>query len=410
MPKKLHSNSFRLNIAPESATSYWLLPSATQVKRRADGVHVPEFLSCESMAKTGGGAPVSGIGSVKFIFTYKTGGTSAEFIYASRIIVTPDLSSITFRLYVDGKKMDEKTVSVIDDGANGLPGSTGARGQMPYPCGKWGATTRYTATDSLAPFVYYEAGKTTYVMNKITSVVGLDPAKDYADNGTNATWIPFEKYMAIYTEIIMADFGKLASTVFFGDYLFSQEGVDDRGLPTNKYEDFNTPAFNPNYQLNSRTGELKCKKLEAEGSITGSIRNKYVSIDAARMGSSIVIDIEKGLDYLFYATGANIDRKIVLPHHKMYIGMTLRISLKTFWGSLSLQIDTGSQFDWRGLSGKFLRIGAGSYVELLGVASLSPATGEDPTGIGGMCDWRIVNSYDFEHLRDGEGVEYIRAI
>lgn len=125
MAKKLSSNSFKVSVAPESgadATTYWLVPSVTQVKRKADGTHLPEYVSCESYSKTGDGSPVTGIGTIKFVLFYKTGGTSSEFIYASRIIITSDMSGISFRLYVGGTRVDEKTVLVVDDGQDGDDG------------------------------------------------------------------------------------------------------------------------------------------------------------------------------------------------------------------------------------------------------------------------------------------------
>ena len=57
-------------------------------------------------------------------------------------------------------------------------------------------------------------------MNKVATVKGLNPADDYAKNGNNATWIPFENYKAVFTEILMAEFAKLASAVFWGIICF----------------------------------------------------------------------------------------------------------------------------------------------------------------------------------------------
>lgn len=40
------------------------------------------------------------------------------------------------------------------------------------------------------------------------------PQKDVAVNGSNATWVLVEDYKAIFVEILMANFAKLASAVF----------------------------------------------------------------------------------------------------------------------------------------------------------------------------------------------------
>lgn len=136
MAKKLSSASFKVSVAPESgadAVTYWLVPSVTQVKRKGDGTHLPEYVSCESMAKSGGDTPVSGVGTIKFVLTYRTGSTSSEFIYSSRIIVTSDMAAISFRLYVGGVQMDEKTVLVVDDGQDGKPGDPGDPGDPGTP-------------------------------------------------------------------------------------------------------------------------------------------------------------------------------------------------------------------------------------------------------------------------------------
>lgn len=136
MAKKLSSASFKVSVAPESgadAVTYWLVPSVTQVKRKGDGTHLPEYVSCESRAKSGEDAPVSGVGTIKFVLTYRTGGTSSEFIYSSRIIVTSDMAAISFRLYVGGVQMDEKTVLVVDDGQDGKPGDPGDPGDPGAP-------------------------------------------------------------------------------------------------------------------------------------------------------------------------------------------------------------------------------------------------------------------------------------
>ena len=130
MAKKLSSASFKVSVAPESgadATTYWLVPSVTQVKRKKDGTHLPGYVSCESRAKSGEDSPVSGVGTIKFVLTYDT-GTSAELLYSSRIIITSDMAAISFRLYVGGVRMDEKTVLVVDDGQDGEPGNPGDPG------------------------------------------------------------------------------------------------------------------------------------------------------------------------------------------------------------------------------------------------------------------------------------------
>lgn len=634
MAKKLSSASFKVSVAPESgadAVTYWLVPSVTQVKRKGDGTHLPEYVSCESRAKSGEDAPVSGVGTIKFVLTYRTGGTSSEFIYSSRIIVTSDMAAISFRLYVGGVQMDEKTVLVVDDGQDGkpgdpgdpgdpgapgkdgtflkqifiqadtrpdaptgssipsgwaeypefgvltirgyegeyypnggyrrspkltahsasyrdrilfsttnanqmitlrvivsseaydhayigtpdttldvsnyfdrmsgendrlvsqkvsqpgdhyieilyvkdgsvnkggdmvkykvvhsdtvwvssaqatydkgsdkwvygtwsrpskyladtpdmeyifrreestftpesdpfvkgfiplpfasdenylgdflssaaqivdaiyksgedyyrcirarsansgilitdedyfkylvpftndplgateeypreymsfrkkengkwgafsdpklhanyakgedgLPGPAGERGRMPYPAGFWNADIEYTATDDIAPIVYYEAGSTYYVMRKTATIIGVNPMEDYRDNPTTSYWIPFEKYKAIFTEILMANFAKLASAVFYGDYMFSQHGKDADGNDTTNYGLFdptkigqsNCP-FTPNLLLDLLLGKFMGLDVDIQGGKIGDLRVEGNKLSSDDLSSGIEI-------------------------------------------------------------------------------------------------------------------------
>lgn len=634
MAKKLSSASFKVSVAPESgadAVTYWLVPSVTQVKRKGDGTHLPEYVSCESMAKSGGDTPVSGVGTIKFVLTYRTGGTSSEFIYSSRIIVTSDMAAISFRLYISGVRMDEKTILVVDDGQDGkpgdpgdpgdpgtpgkdgtflkqifiqadtrpdaptgssipsgwaeypefgvltirgyegeyypnggyrrsprltahsasyrdrilfsttnanqmitlrvivsseaydhayigtpdttldvsnyfdrmsgeddrlvsqkvsqpgdhyieilyvkdgsvnkggdmvkykvvhsdtvwvssaqatydkgsdrwvygtwsrpskyladtpdmeyifrreestftpesdpfvkgfiplpfasdenylgdflssaaqivdaiyksgedyyrciqarsansgilitdedyfkylvpftndplgvteeypreymsfrkkengkwgafsdpklhanyakgedgLPGPAGERGRMPYPAGFWNADIEYTATDDIAPIVYYEAGSTYYVMRKTATIIGVNPMEDYRDNPTTSYWIPFEKYKAIFTEILMANFAKLASAVFYGDYMFSQHGKDADGNDTTNYGLFDPTKigqsdcpFTPNLLLDLLLGKFMGLDVDIQGGKIGDLRVEGNKLSSDDLSSGIEI-------------------------------------------------------------------------------------------------------------------------
>lgn len=307
MAKKLSSNLFKVSIAPENgadATTYWLVPSVTQVKRKADGSHLPEYVSCECFSKTGDGNPVSGGGTIKFVLTYKTGSNSAEFVYGSRIIITSDMAAISFRLYVGGTQVDEKMVSVVEDGQDGVPGPAGVRGRLPFPSGAFDLSTVYTCTDDITPIVYYEAGKTYYTMRKNGNSVGIDPAEDYASNGSDSTWIPFENYKAIFTEILMANWAKLASAVFYGDYMFSQHGKDVNGDETNEYELFDPTKigqsdapFTPNVLVDWLNGTMRLLKLIADGAeltnvkgLTGSFRSLQGLKANGEVGAKIAFD------------------------------------------------------------------------------------------------------------------------
>lgn len=132
------------------------------------------------------------------------------------------------------------------DGTNGTDGKDGRDGRIVYPAGIYDATVTYTATDTKAPYVLY--GETCYVMNVTTSWTGSQnegktPADDYGQYGEHATWIPMEKFEAIYTKLLIANNGTIGSFVFNGDYVFSQQGVDYLYNEVDNYEDFGNDSI-----------------------------------------------------------------------------------------------------------------------------------------------------------------------
>lgn len=138
------------------------------------------------------------------------------------------------------------------DGANGTDGKDGRDGRIVYPAGIYDATVTYTATDTKAPYVLY--GETYYVMNVTTSWTGSQnegktPADDYGQYGEHATWIPMEKFEAIYTKLLIANNGTIGSFVFNGDYMFSQQGVDYLYNEVDNYEDLVMIQFHSSLQI-----------------------------------------------------------------------------------------------------------------------------------------------------------------
>lgn len=121
------------------------------------------------------------------------------------------------------------------DGKDGAPGVDGRDGLMVYPAGYYDPNTTYKADSETAPVVMY--AENYYVLRRGTTYKGAsqpenrnNPAKEVANapvaNGESTSrWILFDKFNAIFADIIMADFAKLASAVFYGDWLISQQGT-----------------------------------------------------------------------------------------------------------------------------------------------------------------------------------------
>lgn len=210
---------------------------------------------------------------------------------SSTIYDTPNENTKYIGIAVNKDTASESTDAMVytwslfrgADGTNGTDGEDGRDGRIVYPAGIYDATVTYTATDTKAPYVLY--GETYYVMNVTTSWTGSQndgktPADDYKQYGEHATWIPMEKFEAVYAKLLIADNGTLGKFVFKGDYMFSQEGKNNSGNSSNNYEDFNpskpdTGSFVPNFYINGLTGRL----VAANAYMTGSYKEQVKLVD-----------------------------------------------------------------------------------------------------------------------------------
>lgn len=180
--------------------------------------------------------------------------------------------------------MCHRTVQYLKKGD---PGPQGRVGRLPVPYGAYGVQyTVYTCTDVIAPYVLFDGQY--YVMNKnVTwySATNPNPKVDYQNNGANATWIYMEKYKAIFVEMLLADFGKIASAIFYGNLMFSQQGKKNN-VASSSYEDLHLDSngnpreqatdFVPNFWINFLTGKLSAIDAVIKGVIeatSGSFAN-----------------------------------------------------------------------------------------------------------------------------------------
>lgn len=166
-----------------------------------------------------------------------------------------------------------------EDGQDGAPGIDGRDGLMVYPAGYFGATTTYRATSETAPVVKY--GENYYVLKRGTTYSAAsmptnrkNPAGDVAYGGADTRWQVFDKFNAIFADILMADFAKLSSAVFYGDWMISQQGKRN-GSTSTEYQYFKDGSFVPNFAVNFRTGEMQAYGCKIQGGEIGIGNNKF---------------------------------------------------------------------------------------------------------------------------------------
>lgn len=187
-----------------------------------------------------------------------------------------------------------------EKGEKGDPGDKGNNAPIIYPAGIFNAETTYTATPKKWPYVFYN--DEYYVLRKINddntneSWKGSDhpgigtPAQVVANvPEAQAQWMRMDKFDAIYTDILLANFAKLGGAIFYGDYIISQQGKLN-GQDSEAYENFDpvqfeqnktngySSTFMPNLCMNLKTGEYFGLRATLQGGKIGGFNINPTSI------------------------------------------------------------------------------------------------------------------------------------
>ncbi|WP_321517422.1 hypothetical protein [uncultured Bacteroides sp.] len=119
----------------------------------------------------------------------------------------------------------------------------------------------------------------------------VNPKDDIKNNPTTTHWKSYQIWELLASRIILGEFGKLASAVFSGDYMYSQYGKTGTGVAKEAEGDYKSfdpnnlgaaSNFIPNAFINFLTGAINCSNLHATGNssfegllkaVSGSFKN-----------------------------------------------------------------------------------------------------------------------------------------
>ena len=191
---------------------------------------------------------------------------------------TDVLARTTVPVVKDGQKGDKGDKGEKgENGKDGEPGIQGRDGLMVYPDGYFSAEKVYTATSETAPVVMYgltDDQRRFYVLKRGKTYSAAEmpdnrktPAGDVAYGGEDARWQVFDSFNAVFADIIMAEFAKLSSAVFYGDWMISQQGIEGYNTPSENYVKFKTGEFTPNFAVNFKTGAMTANTATIKGII-----------------------------------------------------------------------------------------------------------------------------------------------
>lgn len=225
---------------------------------------------------------------------------------------------IYFELRSDTDVLARSVIPVVKDGKEGTDGI------MVYPAGVYSADITYTADNETSPVVAYDGNYYMLIRGKSYNGATMpegrrNPAEDVANGGDDVRWRLFEKFNAVFADVVMAAFAKLGGAVFYGDYMISQngsingsavQGEDENGVAYYRQFTDGTTAgtFIPNLMLNFKTGDF----YAADGIFSGAIKTQLKDVSEADV-------IEVGdAEYNIYAGKRyriNTDLKILADYY-----------------------------------------------------------------------------------------------
>lgn len=230
---------------------------------------------------------------------------------------TPKLGqTLDMKLWKSNQLVARKTLPVTSDGI---------LGKLVYPAGIYNVGTTYTATTKSTPMV--EENGLYYYLAVTGSVKGVSPSEDVAAKGGN--WELMDSFKAVFTDILMANFAKLASAIFSGDYMFSQYGIDSDGNVSKEYQKLAAGTFTPNLLIDFLNGSVRCRKAEVEGVIKAKHFHVVFSNFSFPEELDGTINIEQHGTNLLLDSSCDIttypDRELLLPYADAYPGLVLHL-------------------------------------------------------------------------------------
>lgn len=174
--------------------------------------------------------------------------------------------------YSDTNTKDGKATYVRLTGEKGPQGQTGGVGPMMYYAGEWQTGVSYVRTAQVVPLVSHGSDQFFYYPAKEGTLLNNEPSS------SNTAWKQQQKVPLLLAQLLMVDFGKIASAVFCGDYMMSQRGryfdtsknayvYDDdyKSFDTTTYEESDERDWRPLVSIDFKKGLLRVINMIANG-------------------------------------------------------------------------------------------------------------------------------------------------
>lgn len=297
------------------------------------------------------------------------------------------IDRVELDLYVGPHVVQTLTVSVMN-----------ASNRIPIPEGVYDDSKTYVCNSIKTPLVLQ--GKNYYYLQEEGSYTGEDPSTSATQGGA---WAKADGFQMVIAEMLFSNFGKLASAVFSGDYMYSQYGNKGLSAEYTKFDStqpFDSMTWKPNLMIDFLRGEIFAGcgatrfKQDGSGQLAGG-NIKWDAAGKAKFEGAVKVDaIEYRLGRAeeLFSTGVGFPglvdtfswsglKQIELPKASEHVGLELTFFCAPFTtkiGGGSTLIPQEGEFFLKhgggyGSSEEYSRVYVADFLKIIAVTSLDGA-------------------------------------
>lgn len=141
---------------------------------------------------------------------------------------------------------------------------------------------------------YLMVGNIVYMWrNPVPGNSELPPQQDIEQNPQKTSWVAYQSWPLLATQIFLAQWAKLGSFIFNGDIQMSQQGT----VSGQESSDYKNPNFQPNYKVNAKTGKVEGRDMDITGGKVGGFVVTETKIGRADEGYNGPAMLSNGFMY-----------------------------------------------------------------------------------------------------------------
>lgn len=129
--------------------------------------------------------------------------------------------------------------------------------------------------------------------NPVQGNSSIPPKEDIEQNPQQTSWVAYQNWPLLATQVFLAQWAKLGSFIFNGDLQMSQQGT----IQDEESSDYTNPDFSPNFMVNAKTGRVDARNMNITGGTIGGFVVTTTRIGRAEAGYNGPAMLSNGFMY-----------------------------------------------------------------------------------------------------------------